>query len=136
MSYKLMFYVGILGAGAVAVGVNQADLKMNYVETDATVTASKLECYIENSKSKIVEKDTGKKAYMDCKLAPLVAAAHDHDESDIHRIVRFEYRYLSPADGSSQKGKGSRTKAVDDYKIGRTVQIYAHKEEPGKSRVR
>ena len=127
---------GVMALGALGIyGFSELDKSMNYVETDAYVSSIEIDCFIEDSNSKVVEKSTGNLAYMDCDMAPLVAPMHGHDESDIQYRYQMEYTYKSPVDGSRHTKKHTTTShAEDKYRKDMDLKIYAHKEEPGKSR--
>lgn len=122
-----------IGAIAVGVGVSQADKSMNYIEVEATVTKSIVDCYIENSSGRLVEKDSEKLAYMDCDQAPAAAAQFDYSKSDIKTRSQYEFTYVSPVDGSKQKG--ADTNKYAEIKTGQKIKVFAHKTEPGKSRM-
>jgi hypothetical protein len=108
---------------------------MNYIPTEAIVTSVEIDCSVENSRGKIVEKKTDKKAYMDCEMAPLAAAEFGYDESDIKKRIQFKYKFKSPVDGSLQFGSYTGTGKETAYKNGTKFEVYAHKETPEKSRV-
>ena len=115
--------------------VSAADLSMNYTEVQARVTKSTVDCYVENSGGKLVERETDKLAYMDCDLAPIAASMHGYDDSDVHRRAKYEFIYRSPVDGSRQKGEATdRNAAKDEYRRGKVVMVYGHNEEPAKYR--
>ena len=128
---------GAMGAMlAVGVGVSQADKSMNYTPVDATVTASVVDCYVKSNKTQLVERGSEDRAYMGCDVAPMAAAVHGYDASDVHVRVKFEYEFVSPIDGSVQTGDGSREgSAAAEYNAeGKVFTIYAHKEDPAKRR--
>jgi hypothetical protein len=129
-------YLGIIAAIGVSVGVSEADKSMNYIPTEATVTSTEIDCFVENSKSKIVEKDTDELAYMDCAMAPLAAAEFGHHERDIQKRIQFKYTFKSPVDGSLQFGNYTGTGDEVKYKTGTKFEVFAHKTETKKSRIR
>ena len=131
----LKTYAGLGAFVAVGAVVSQADKSMNYTPTSAVVTTSKIDCFVKDSKSQIIDKETGKLAYMDCDLAPIAAMMHDHDASDIQQRVKFKYAYYSPIDGSRQSGSKTKTdSSAGDFVKGYQFTIHAHKEELGKTR--
>ncbi len=131
----LKMYAGLAGVIAVGAAVSQADKSMNHVSTDAVVTKATVDCYIENSQSKLIDKTTNEMAYLDCTLAPYAASMHGYAESDIHKRVHFEFAYTSPADGSRQTGEHTTSSGVERYdEQGEPFTIYAHKSEPSRNR--
>ncbi len=128
-------YIGMIMAAGVFVGVSETDKKLNYIPTEAIVTSVKVDCSVENSRGKIVEKKTDKKAYMDCDMAPLAAAEFGYDESDIKKRIQFKYKFKSPVDRSLQFGSYTGTGKETEYQNGTKFEVYAHKESPEKSRV-
>ena len=135
MSLQLKLY-GLVGAGLVGFyTISMTDRGMNYVETEARVIDSKVDCFVKAYKSKLIEKSTGKMAYMDCKLAPIAAEMHGYSKSDIRQRVQFTYEYVSPVDGSRQRDKHTAESNVERYGKGKTFTVYAHKEDPAKSRI-
>ncbi len=135
-----MFGKQIVGMGAIFTGVGgmmffQAkDLEENYVKTNATIKTVTVDCYIENSRGKIVEKETDDLAYMDCLMVPFVAEKHGYRESDIHKRAQIEYVYLSPIDDNYYYGDFTRKNNVDGYTVGAAIQVFTHKTEPDKSK--
>lgn len=135
-----MFGKQIVGAGALFTGIGgmmlyQAnDLEKNYVQTSATIKAVSIDCYIQDSRGKIVDKNTDDLAYMDCALAPLVAQKHGYDENNIHKRAQIEYTYLSPIDDNYYGGAFTRKNDVEAYAVGNKIQIFTHKTEPDKSK--
>ncbi|MEX3009256.1 hypothetical protein [Hoeflea sp. TYP-13] len=138
MLFKLKIYGAVLG-GALLVGgggmlMQANDLKKNYTLVDARISSVTFDCFIRKGKRKIVEKDTNKLAYMDCKIAPIVAAKYDYEDSAIKKRASVTYRYVSPADGRRYTGSYTRTGDVDHYEDGNMIRIHAHNTEPEKSR--
>jgi hypothetical protein len=129
-------YIGMFMAAGVVYGTSQLDKKMNYIPTEAIVTSVKIDCSVENSKGKIVEKKTDKKAYMDCEMAPMAAAEFGYDDSDIKKRIQLKYAFKSPVDGSKQVGEYTGTGKEINYKNGTKFEVFAHKTEAPKSRVR
>jgi hypothetical protein len=125
--------LGVVGLIAVAVGISEGDKRLNYVQTDATVTSAKIDCYVKSSKKELVEKTTNKRAYMDCDMAPYAAKEFGYSESDISKRTKLTFKFKSPVDGSQQKGDHT-DEYSGNYKVGQKIQIYAHKSEPAKSR--
>lgn len=123
----------VVGAIAVGVGVSQADKAMNYTEVEAVVTKSIVDCYVKDGDNFLAQKSTDKMAYMDCELAPLAAEQFNYKKSAIHKRSQYEFAYVSPVDGSKQKGADTNDYA--EIKVGQKIKIYAHKTEPGKSRM-
>lgn len=122
----------IFGAVGTLYGVSMADRTMNYIPTEATVVTADVDCYVKNSSGQLVDKTTEKRAYMDCEFAPLAAEMHGYSKSDIHKRTKFTYSFVSPVDGSKQKGQHETEYA--QYDVGQKFTIYAHKEEAGRSR--
>ena len=135
MSIQLKVYgVMALGIGGM-VAFSELDKSMNYVETDAYISRIDVDCFIKDSDSQVVEKSTNELAYMDCDIAPVIAPMHGHDESDIQYRYQLEYSYKAPVDRSRQKDTYTTTSHQEDkYKKNMNIKIFAHKEEPGKSR--
>ena len=135
MSIRAIVALTLAAGGAGAYGVGELDKSMNYVETDAYVSQIEVDCFIKDGNSKVVEKNSGRLAYMDCKMAPLVAPIHDHDASDIQYRYQLEYTYKSPVDGSRHKKEHTVTShSQDKYRKDQDIKIFAHKDEPAKSR--
>jgi predicted ferric reductase len=124
---------GVIGLIATVAAVSQVDKTMNYIETDATVTSAKIDCYVKSGKRKLVEKKTDQMAYMDCQLAPFAAKEFGYKESDVHERAKLTFKFKSPVDGSQQKGDHTDNYS-GSYKVGQKIKIYAHKSEPGTSR--
>ena len=122
----------VIGAMGTLYGVSMADRSINYIETDAIVTKAEVDCFVKSGRSHIESKATKKMAYMDCEMAPLAAAEFGYKNSDIGKRTKFSYTYLSPVDGSHQKGEHESQNT--QYKTGQKFKIYAHKENPGESR--
>jgi hypothetical protein len=120
--------VAVVGAIGVYAAVSYADRGMNYVETEAVVTAAAIDCFVKNGKRELVQKDTSKLAYMECDMATVAAPMHGFKESDIHKRTKLTFKYLSAADGSKQTGE--HTKEYGSYKVGQKIKIYSHKSEP------
>ena len=125
--------LGIVGVIAAAVAVSQADKAINYTEVDAVVTKSVVDCYVKDGKKYLESKATNKMAYMDCEMAPLAAAQFGYPKEAVHKRSQFEFTYVSPVDGSKQKG--ADTNEYAEIKYGQKIKIFAHKKEPGKSRM-
>jgi hypothetical protein len=133
MGLQMKFYGGVIALGVLLYGYSMANKGMNYVETKAYITAVETDCYIEAGRSKIVEEGTKKTAYMDCKMAPMVAKQHDMDESAVRHRSRLKFSYRSPADGSVQTGEHTLRPAPEGkYTRDGQVMIYAHKEQATK----
>lgn len=124
--------LAVVGAIGVYAAVSYADRGLNYVETEAVVTATTVDCFVKNGDEKLVEKDTSKLAYMDCDMAPLAATLHGFKELDVHKRTKLKFKYLSAADGSKQTGE--HTDEYSAYKVGQKIRIYSHKSEPATMR--
>ena len=124
--------LGVLVVGTMAFQAN--DLEKNYLKVDATIKEVKIDCYVENARSKIVEKETDDIAYMDCALAPFAAEKYGYRESDIHKRAQVVYQYKSPVDRNFYRGEFTRKDDVEAYAKGATINIFAHKEDPSKSK--
>ncbi len=133
---RLKVYAGMIVAGAVAYGASETDKKMNYVETDAVIKTAKIECYVEHGKKFLAEKATDKMAYMECDLAPLAAEAFGYTKSDIHHRNTITYSFKSPVDGKTYIDKYDTTvEPLASLSSGKHFKMYAHKTDPGKSRI-
>lgn len=134
MQIKAMLVV--VGGLAVFAAVSETDKRMNYVEAEAVVTSASFDCYVRSGKKSLVEKKTDKLAYMDCDIAPYAAEEFGYSKSDVHKRITMVYRYVSPVDGSRQLGeyKGTGSDEVR-YRKGTRFTVYAHKEDPAKSRL-
>ena len=133
MGMKTYGIIGVLAAGAY--GLSETDKSLNYVETTAKITKLSTECTVEKRKSKLVEKDTGDLAYMECDLAKVIAPIKGYSVSDIKYHHTMEYRYLSPADNNWHKDKGTKTSYSEGKFInGQKFQILAHKTKANKTR--
>jgi len=110
------------------------DLKANYTLVEAEITDVAVQCYIERSKKKVVQKDTNDLAYMDCSVAPLVAEQHGFDDADIKQRASVTYSYRSPVDDEVYSGTYARKGEVEALVPGKTIHVHAHKVEPDKSR--
>ncbi len=132
---QLKMYGGIAVVAVIGAAVSQVDKSMNYIETPAIVTSASVDCFVKDSNSEVVEKATGKLAYMDCLMAPIAAEMHGHSARDVKQRVKFEYEYTSPVDGSRQSGERTMTNNVERYDAeGKTFMIYAHKSDVAKRR--
>ena len=117
------------------------DLKTNYKTVQASITNVTVDCYIKERRRKradrkIIDRRTNKMAYMDCKIAPLVAAKHDYSEHHIHKRAKITYRYTSPVDRRMYDGSFELTGRFDlgKYVPGNTMNVYAHKTKAADSR--
>lgn len=117
------------------------DLKTNYKTVDASITKVAVDCYIKERRRKrsdrqIIDSRTNKLAYMDCKIAPRVAAKHDYSEHDIHKRATITYRYTSPVDRRMHDGTFELTGRFDleKYVPGTNINVYAHKTNATDSR--
>ncbi|MGB7337223.1 MAG: hypothetical protein WBD01_15660 [Salaquimonas sp.] len=120
----------------IAWDASMADRSMNYTEIQGKVTAAEFDCYVENRGGKLVEKDSDKKAYLGCDIAPAIAVQFGYSESDVKKRVKFTYNYTSPVDGSFQEKSTTREgSTADNYARGSTITVYAHNEDPAKSRL-
>jgi hypothetical protein len=130
----LYFKGQMLGIGliAAAVGVSEVDKTMNYIQVEAVVTKADVDCFIKAGNESVVEKKNNSLAYMDCEMAPYAAKEYGFKETDISKRTKLAFSYVSPVDGSKQKG--THTQEHAEYKVGQKIKIYAHKEEPGKNR--
>ena len=130
--------IAMIGGFGVLIGatmvVQADDLKKNYVKVDATIKEVTVDCYVQNGRSKIVEKNSDELAYMDCAMAPLAAERWGYKESDIHKRAKVTYSYLSPVDRNFYRGEFVRKDDVEAYKKGASISIFAHKEEASKSK--
>ncbi len=137
-SFKLKATVfGGVGAALLVFTLFDAnDLETNYTVVEASITEVKVDCFIKKRRRKIIDKRTNEMAYMDCKIAPLVAARHDYSEHNIHKRATFKYRYRSPADKGMHDGSFERTGKLmlDSLKPGTSIRIYAHNTNPEESR--
>lgn len=139
MSFKLYAFVAVAAGGGAMFAMDRHDLHTNYVPAKARITQSKADCYVKSrgfrSKKQLIDKTTGKLAYMDCTFAPMIAVAKGFDEDDVKRRVTLTYVYVSPVDGSAQKGSYTSKSASRPFREGDELPIRAHKTEPSTSRV-
>ncbi|MEM7637019.1 MAG: hypothetical protein AAF299_20850 [Pseudomonadota bacterium] len=112
------------------------DLNKNYILVDGSITQVTTDCFIKKRRGEIVDKKTNQLAYMDCRIAPLVAAKHDYSKSDIKKRAKISYRYTSPVDKRMYDGSFERKGrlADDAFVPGRKIQVHAHKSKPAESR--
>lgn len=110
------------------------DLRKNYTLVDASVVSVSIDCFIEAGRKKVVMDGTRDLAYMDCALAPGVAAHHGFRARDVRQRARIGYEYTSPVDRNVYRGSYVRTGDVDRYVVGRTIRVHAHRSEPENSR--
>lgn len=134
MGPQSMGVLGVAGLFAAAVAYVSIDRSLNYVDTKAEVDSVKIDCFIKSGKKSVVQKDTSALAYMDCDMAPAVAAQFGHDASAIKVRASIEYTYKSPVDGAYHTGKYADSGAAKDkYTVGQSLQIKAHVKDAGKS---
>jgi len=132
MSLKFYGVLGVVFLGAYAsIQVNNS---LHYVEVEAEVVESKIDCFVKSGKSKLVKNDTTEMAYMDCDLAPIAAERFGYDQDDIKQRVQFTYEYYSPVDDSVQQNEATKTSSVEMYAEGAVIKVLAHKEKPSKSK--
>ena len=132
MSLKTYGIIGVIAAGAY--GISEADKSMNYIETSAIVNEVKVDCYVKSSKGKLEVKATGDLAYMDCDIAPLIAEAKGMSKKDVKKRAVVTFRYRSPVDNTRQTGEHTISNYKGNYDPGREFKIFAHKENPEKTR--
>jgi len=112
MGLKTYGAIGAVALGALA--VSEGDKAVNYVETTAKITKISTECSVSKRKSKLVEKDTGKLAMMECDLAKLIAPIKGYEVSDIKFHYNMEYKYKSPVDNKWHKNSGEKKSSKED----------------------
>jgi hypothetical protein len=132
---QIKMVAGVAVLGGMFYGVTEMDKVINYVKTDGTVVSVKYDCYIESGRRKIVKKGTSDLAYMNCEIAPLVAAKYGYHKSDVIRRAHIVYEYVSPVDNAVHKGKVTKEYDLKNFKKGNKFRVYAHKEKPAKSKV-
>ena len=133
MGFKTYGIVGVIAFGAY--GVSEADKSLNYVEATAKITHLSTECTVEARKKRLVHKDSGELAYMDCKLAKLIAPAKGYSEDNIKYHYELEYSYKSPVDNQWHTDKGTRTSSkAEKYKAGQEFLVLAHTRKANKTR--
>lgn len=128
MNIKLATIGAMMMGGGIIYAGSMADRKMNYVETEATITEAKVDCFVKNGKSKLVERSTDKLAYMACDEAEVAARVHGYPSSAVQERYKLKFSYVSAADGSRQNG--SYETEYGEYKRGQKIKIYSHKTEP------
>jgi hypothetical protein len=134
---RMYFGVGVLALAGGAIAVDQYNLSTNYTQVEGKVTSTKIDCYVEGGRSKLVEKDNNTLAYMSCAEAALAAEQFGYKPKDVHRRVALSYSYRSPVDGNMYTGNYTDSDAEEgEYKKGGDVMVYAHIETPDESRVR
>ena len=122
--------------GAVIFGFDRHDLSTNYTPANARITKASTDCYVEKRKSKLVDRETGELAYMDCDLAPIAAEMHGYSDHHIKRRTEVRFVYVSPVDGKRHEGEWTdRNAEVDEYRRGGTLPMHAHNEKADKYRV-
>jgi hypothetical protein len=133
---RMFVGLGMIGLAGVFYVGDQINLHANYTKVEGKIVSVEADCYIQAGRSKLVEKDSGTKAYMDCNEAKLAAEAFGYKPRDIHRRVKITYVYQSPVDKSQHKGKAERENVGEAaYQIGTTVSVYAHDEKAESSRI-
>lgn len=126
---------GVMLAGTGLMYQQSLDLKANYTLVDARITAVSTDCFIKSGRTQIVEKDTEKLAYMDCRLAPAIAVANGLGENDVRKRAMITYRYTSPVDRRPYTGTYTREgSGVEGLVKGKTIRVHAHNTEPAESR--
>jgi|GEM_PF-2027655 len=137
---KIKLYGAAAGAVAVFAGgtmySQSTDLTSNYTPVNARISAVEVECFIEARNKKITNDGSDSLAYMDCEIAPMVAAMHDMKEKDIKQRVSASYIYISPVDGQRHEGdftRRGRDRAAD-FTVGSTVPVFAHNSDAAKFR--
>jgi len=113
-----------------------SDLTANYQPTEAVITATKVDCFIEDRDGKITDKTTGDLAYLDCEIAPLVAVKFDYGNNDVQQRVKAVYSYRFPVDGKECEGEFTCAgyQKADALPVGKTVPVFANKSKPAESR--
>lgn len=91
--------VGVVGGGPLL------DRSINYAQTDATVTAVTVDCYIKGPTGELVDKTTQERLYMNCASASETAQAWKFEASAVRKRQHVKFSYKSAADGSSQVGE-------------------------------
>lgn len=125
----------MFGGAGIIYGASMAERAINYTEVQGTVKKAEIDCFVKSGKRSLVEKETDNLAYMDCDMAPLIAVQFGYDESDVKQRAKFTYQYTSPVDGSLQEDKAERDGSVGMYQKGSSLTVYAHNDEPTKSRL-
>jgi hypothetical protein len=134
---RMYFGVGILALAGGAMAVDQYNLSTNYTEVEGKVTSTKVDCYVEGGRSKLVEKETNQMAYMSCAEAEAAAVEFGYKPKDVHRRVELSYNYRSPVDGNMYTGTYTDSDADEgEYKKGGALMVHAHIETPDESRIR
>lgn len=130
MSAQLKVYGGLFVAvvliGGNAMYEKAKNLKENYTVVDAQIIQVDVDCYIKDGKNKVVRKGSTELFYMDCTLAPFVAAKYDMHERYIYKRAQITYRYRSPVDNRRYTGNYTRKGQVDRYVPGKDIQVHAH----------
>ena len=135
MVAKQLTLAGGLGVLVIGSMFSQAkDLNENYTRIDAKIKTVSVDCHIENSTGKVVEKGKKSIAHMDCGLAPFVARQNGFTDKDIKQRAQVTYLFRSPVDGNYYTGDFTRSGDISKYTSGAEIEIYAHKENPEKSK--
>jgi len=134
LKIKLYVFGGFLTIVAVAFVYNSYDLKANYSPVEGTIISVATDCYVKSGRKKIVDKQTNKISYMNCRYAPMAAQQFGFKENDIRKRATVKYSYISPIDGNYYEGEFTRTGKVEAYVKGRKLSVFAHNEKPENSR--
>jgi hypothetical protein len=124
----------VMLAGGTMMFVQAKDLRRNYTLVDASIVSVSVDCFIQAGRKKVLVKGTKDLLYMDCALAPDVAAHFGFRAKDVHKRAQVAYEYTSPADRSVHGGTYVRTRDVDGNVVGRKIRVHAHKSVPEDSR--
>ncbi|WP_269582375.1 hypothetical protein [Roseibium sp. Sym1] len=124
----------ILIAGAGYLMAQAYQLKKNYTLVKAEIMSVVTECFIEAGRERVVRNGTDELAYMDCRLAPLVAKQRGFRAGSVQKRNKVTYVYRSPADGRFYSGEYTRAGDLVGIEKGRKIQVHAHKTDPMETR--
>ncbi len=132
---------GIIALGVAGISfADRSDRSINYTEVNAKITKYENRCTIgstsRGSKRALVDKKTGDPLYMDCDIAKLIAPKYGYSKHNIVKHIKFTYKYQSPVDGKFYTDVATQEIVFKEFRLGKNVQVYAHKENPNKSRYR
>lgn len=117
--------VGLVG---VVGGWPLVDRVINYTQTDAIVTAIKIDCYIKGAHGELVDKSTNERIYTDCAAAARTAREWKFEDQAVRKRTTLKYSYKSAADGSNQAGEHAVESGV--FTVGQRIKVYSHNTDP------
>ncbi len=115
-------FVGLIG------GWPLVDRVINYTQTDAIVTAIKIDCYIKGAYGELVDKSTNERIYTNCAAAAKTAREWNFEDQAVRKRTTLKYSYKSVADGSSQVSEHAVESGA--YAVGQKIKVYSHNTDP------